>query len=733
MSKKNKKEDYSWVEDFRREHLKKSARNPGLAALMSFILMGSGQIYAGHIDRGIILLFIHIFSFIFGYSLYSGGFVYEWLISLIGAHFIIVICYILSVIFILTWIYNIKDAYYLSIFSSFRDWFEVERVLLPSMGVPSNMLLSSNTNNSMDLLEDKTKVEEKLEEAKRDRVIEAKEAKELKEAKEEISVANEKITDSDVIDVVGEKSTDSQETEDDSFYDSAAELVYMNSNSWKVYASFILVIVLIGIGMGYYYKEDYGDSSFQVAKNFDMSSYKKKIASNQIKQEEVIIPVQSTSVNPVDNPINPPINTVQNQQNNSYNQQNNSINQQQIEAYVDQRIRTLLALNSRPSWNSLYSNFTNDYNNSPENIPLIVSGDVSNPNSLPGSNRNYRDYYKKENNSNQVVVIQGHKEAKILNKNSSESPEGTGRGVVLYEAPDNGDEVELIMTEENDSSSEPMISYVPANEVETSHVVPNVSQNTIDKLNEEIKNNKEKEKAEERKVKEEEPKGKVLFERNDEFEPKAKESELIEVKPLVLEPSISKKKEKHHHELNNNFESPELRAKLEKIKEKGAQEFYNGNWEAALPFYFEVLKHRRNADSFEMVGIIFEKMNKLQDAFEAYENAYKLGLDSNHNIARLGLIAEKIGEYDKAQKFLEKAIENNPKRADIILSYARCLNKQGESMAAAQVLAVLRDSTNSYAIKKAAEQEYRKIISQASSNSEGKPQNDNTSTEAINE
>ena len=109
-------------------------------------------------------------------------------------------------------------------------------------------------------------------------------------------------------------------------------------------------------------------------------------------------------------------------------------------------------------------------------------------------------------------------------------------------------------------------------------------------------------------------------------------------------------------------------------------------------------------------------MNKLKDAFEAYENAYSLGLDSNHNIARLGVIAEKIGEYDKAQKYLEKAIENNPKRADIILSYARCLNKQGESLAAAQVLAVLRDSSNSYAIKKAAEQEYRKIIEETENN-----------------
>ena len=154
MSERDKRENFTWVEDFRREHLKKSARNPGLAALMSFILMGTGQIYAGHIDRGIILLLVHVFSLFAGYNLYSGGFIYEWLMSAIGPHLIIVICYILSVIFILTWIYNIKDAYYLSIFSSFRDWFEVERVLLPSMGVPANMLISNN-NNDMNLLENK--------------------------------------------------------------------------------------------------------------------------------------------------------------------------------------------------------------------------------------------------------------------------------------------------------------------------------------------------------------------------------------------------------------------------------------------------------------------------------------------------------------------------------------------------------------------------------------------------
>ena len=157
------------------------------------------------------------------------------------------------------------------------------------------------------------------------------------------------------------------------------------------------------------------------------------------------------------------------------------------------------------------------------------------------------------------------------------------------------------------------------------------------------------------------------------------------------------------------IESSELKAKLDKIKEKGGFEFYQGNWEAALPYYYELSKYRKNSDSFEMLGIIYEKLNRLPEAYEAYENAYSLGLDSSNNLNRLGLIAEKIGKYEKAQIYLEKAIEKNPRRADIILSYARCLNKQGENIAAAQVLAVLRDTTDSYAIKKAVEIEYQRL------------------------
>ena len=714
MSVKDKREDFSWVGDFRREHLKKSARNPGLAALMSFILMGSGQIYAGHIDRGIILLFIHLFALFAGYSLYTGGFVYEWLMSMIGPHFIIVICYILSVIFILTWIFNIKDAYYLSIFSSFRDWFEVERVLLPSMGVPADMLLSNN-NNSMNLLENNSPYENN---------------EELSSKSENIKVSNNvsivktvedtKDKEEEIINITAEKTTeDNSVIEEKSFDESAADLVFMNSNTWRTFASLVLVIVLLGIGIGFYYNKDYEDTSFQVSNSIETSSYKKVLETAKLENPPIKENTKEESKQAVK--------TAEALLPTSESKQSTTLTQEQVEAYVDQRIRSLLALKNKvdESWQKISSG--NRFLSNSDNVPVIVSADVSDENdrtdsstdSFDGNIENKADY------SNQVVVIQGHKEAKILNRSSNlYDSEGGKRGVVLYEAPDGEDDVELVMTEEGNTnhgfSSEPSSGirneFPLVNEVAQNHVVPNVSQKTIDSLKEDNKT-EDKEKTQNLIQKEEEPKGKVLFDRSDEVEEKRITPYAAEEKPVVLEPQIIKNKVKHT-ENNINFESPELRAKLEKIKERGAHEFYNGNWEAALPFYFEVLKYRRNAESFEMVGIIFEKMNKLNDAFEAYENAYTLGLDTNHNVSRLGLIAEKIGKYDKAQKYLEKAIENNPKRADIILSYARCLNKQGEGLAAAQVLAVLRDSTNSYAIKKAAEQEYQKILELESKNNQ---------------
>lgn len=123
--------DHAWVESLRRERLQHSSRNPGLAALMSFFVMGLGQIYAGHIDKGIILLCGQIGGLLAGYSIYAQGLVYEAITDLGGVYLVIPVSYALSVVLILVWIYNIKDAYYLSLFSEFRDWFEIERVLVP--------------------------------------------------------------------------------------------------------------------------------------------------------------------------------------------------------------------------------------------------------------------------------------------------------------------------------------------------------------------------------------------------------------------------------------------------------------------------------------------------------------------------------------------------------------------------------------------------------------------------
>ena len=125
--------DDGWVDTLRRERLRRSVRNPGLAALMSFCVMGLGQIYAGHIDRGIILMMMHIGTVVGGYSLYARGLLYETIAPHFGPAAIVTVVYIIGVVFIMLWIYNIKDAYYRSLFSGLRDWFEVERILIPHL------------------------------------------------------------------------------------------------------------------------------------------------------------------------------------------------------------------------------------------------------------------------------------------------------------------------------------------------------------------------------------------------------------------------------------------------------------------------------------------------------------------------------------------------------------------------------------------------------------------------
>ncbi len=144
--------DLSWLSSVRAERLSGSTRNPGFAALLSFFVMGLGQIYAGHVDRGLFFIVVQLSGGFCGYSLYSKGIVYEALMGYLTQGALISLVYVFSVVLILLWIYNIKDAYYLSLFAGFRDWFEIERMVIPMLtNYKTNLIAYDGPGSDADL------------------------------------------------------------------------------------------------------------------------------------------------------------------------------------------------------------------------------------------------------------------------------------------------------------------------------------------------------------------------------------------------------------------------------------------------------------------------------------------------------------------------------------------------------------------------------------------------------
>lgn len=137
-----------WLDEFQRGRFQSSVRNPGFAALMSFFIMGLGQVYAGHVDRGILLLAIQAGGIFTGYSIYSKGIVYNALIPTFQPSVLIIFFYFISVILVLIWIFNVKDAYYLSLFAGFRDSLEVEKVMAPMITHYQNQNLLTHRSSS---------------------------------------------------------------------------------------------------------------------------------------------------------------------------------------------------------------------------------------------------------------------------------------------------------------------------------------------------------------------------------------------------------------------------------------------------------------------------------------------------------------------------------------------------------------------------------------------------------
>ncbi len=229
-----------WLDELRKERLQSSSRNPGIAALMSFFVMGLGQIYAGHVDRGIMLLAIHLTGIFSAISLYSRGLLYEALNPVMSTQALVISCYVFSVGYILLWIYNIKDAYYLSLFSSFRDWFEVERVLLPMLKVQSDNLLAAPNQTEEHLLDDHATQHVPPPAPQPESTAEDADFIEVagRPAVETVKVADDSESPSD--------SAEKEDSEKEVFY-ADVDPVSFDGQSWKLYFGLALIFILVGL------------------------------------------------------------------------------------------------------------------------------------------------------------------------------------------------------------------------------------------------------------------------------------------------------------------------------------------------------------------------------------------------------------------------------------------------------------------------------------------------------
>jgi len=112
----NQEERLKLVEE---ERIRNSVRNPSVATLLSFFVMGLGQLYNGHINKGILLIFSNIFSLLCGYYL----FIKEELRTLLAGndilYYIFLSCFL--ILYLIVYIFNLKDAYISAKLSGYID------------------------------------------------------------------------------------------------------------------------------------------------------------------------------------------------------------------------------------------------------------------------------------------------------------------------------------------------------------------------------------------------------------------------------------------------------------------------------------------------------------------------------------------------------------------------------------------------------------------------------------
>lgn len=845
----------NWLNDLRRERLQSTARNPGAAALMSFFVMGMGQIYAGHIDRGIMLMGFHFSGIFSAYSLYSNGILYETLFPYLGAHLIIMFSYVASVFFILLWIYNIKDAYYLSLFASFRDWFEVERVLLPILKEQPGSLL---TGPSAELLtEGSGDYDESPEPSPspvyaRDAVEKADSAADSSVVPEAATAASASVAadaeEADVLEFRIDRKTQPkkldkrrQEEKSETAHVVSGrdfEAISAYGSSWRLYAGLIAIFILIGVWFNNRQSEkitrtgsdstlfavsaEIGNKSGVIAQPVSTSSSLLSepdsatsvvagIASSEGSIKPAVslaasaeplpesTPTATQVVTTVDEPIvkapEPPflkglelarngdmvaaaalfeadLQTAEPSED-SWKIVLNTFYRTDNKVAYEMNLRRYLKThgNDSAAWLNL-GKLLYDRNELVQAAQAIAGGLKADPDNVRGNFllgsiysdlKLYEDsalyltravnleplniefnrmlarslaaggktqeavkYYQRvsslapddkearqaiaaarpemamafsaaDTDDNQVLVVMGKTESRVVEKNREDPPvQQTGK--VLYTSPD-AENVSEVVTD--DIETEPVQSVVvektPVEPVAT--VVPTPQETTV----------------------EQNPVPAV-----DVTEEKAPVAEPIPVDTKVAKSSgiselevMKKEAEPDVNELRDTVavaaparKVENKRNRIEEFRQKGSYEFSRGNWEAALPHYLNILKEQKDAQTYDIVGLIFEKLSMSQDAFDAVEHAYKMGMRDSATLAKLGRLAEVNGDFKKGEYYLYHALQKIPHRVDLRIRYARCLEANGrEEIALRELEKIVRASGDSYAVRRRAELEMQKIRS----------------------
>ncbi|GAB1353762.1 hypothetical protein MASR1M12_25000 [Erysipelotrichia bacterium] len=847
-------ENNQWFDELRRQHLKGATRNPGAAALMSFFVMGLGQIYAGHIDRGIMLMAIYFGGIFSAFSVYNGGIVHNAVVPLLGAHLMVIISYFFSVVFILLWIYNIKDAYYLSLFSSFRDWFEVERVLLPVLQNTSGSLIAGPSSTAGLLTHSEESVAAS-EPAKK--IVRAHEDADVVEVSPVMAKDAVKDPDKDVED--DETLEPGQVT-----YSADFGAMRMHSQSWKLYLGLAAIFILVGIWLEKRGEriESEQNTLFAVAAEIPSGRHSARqlvadLAAAVQVADQVVAPATAVSQQhtasavavPESRPLPDSVPTVVPEtspaavepepaivvspfaegmefvKSGDYSSAAaffatalgtaepdkvqwrvilNSFYRAEAMADYEKYLRRYLETFSddAAAWFNL-GKMLYDRSELAQAAQAIVRGLRSEPDNVRGNfllgsiyidlklfnesvtylekalaleplnvecNRQLaralnasgkafeaRRYFQRilslvpddleasqalaggqpadtGNGDARVLIVQGKGEGRLVEKQAVAIPEAPVSGKVLFDASVgqtvNTPPSAVPLPVSPPSPAPVQVAVAPVLQIE-SKKAPDAPVTPPPPVPEKIPDDPSAVPGDLPR-----PAGVELYNRPENKQQNNTDAApAVPVQPIVVQAvpaaiveknavppaqtaEVKPVKAKDADDggfMNAVAQEPDqqsVRRKIEEFRKKGATEFSRGNWEAALPHYLEVLRHKKDAQTYDMIGVIFEKLSMHKDAFDAIEHSYQLGRRDSVTLTRLGRLAETTGNYVKGEKYLQQALQKSPHRIDLRIRYAKCLEENGNrGKAIAELEKIARAGGDSYALKRRAELEISRIRS----------------------